>query len=294
MINKISYSLLGNINPLKNDGFANDVKKSILPGSQSSTSLTPNEYRKAVSAYIKRILSAHVMGQQHPFVEWGFKLNDLMITCIYNKRFCNRNLAEFFHPSYGNCYTFNNDKNMIVETNDSYQQQQQQRHWSIDDDDKGNDDYNLFLELYLHEQEYNEYLDERAGFRIFIHRKNEIPILSQTNLLVGPNKYTKLTFLPRIMSLSQQCQTNFTDHMKEVLQTQGVRYTQALCYKSCKHRLIIKQCKCVGPASAMFYQLLNNNPTKNNITLCSENNKCFSVISMYFSKLQKNELRENN
>ncbi|CAF0866573.1 unnamed protein product [Rotaria sordida] len=270
-----------NINPLQNDGFLNDVRKSRLPGRNTSLHVNKSEYRKAFSAYIDRILAAQVNGETHPFVQWGFKLDDLLIRCIFNKRFCYRNLTQLFHPSYGNCYTFDNDNNVQEkETNEL-------RHdWSVDDD-IGHNNYKLYLELFLHQPQYNEYLDGRAAFRIFIHRKHEVPILSQNSLFLRPNKYTKLSFSQSITSFSGQCRNELTDDMKQIFRTHKIRYTQALCYKLCKKRFLETQCKCIEPTLAVFYQFFNNNnfnntQTTKNISLCSIDDECLSQ-SIYFN-----------
>jgi hypothetical protein len=264
-------SILGNINPLKDDELLYDKRKHPLPRSESS-SLTEDEYLKAFHAYIVRIREAKDDGQRYAFVELGFKLNDILITCVFNGRSCGRNLTQFFHPNYGNCYTFDNDKHLQSEINYA------RNYWSINDDNR-EDNYRLFLELFLLQNKYNQALENRAGFRIFIHQKNEIPILSQHSLLVGPNKFTTLRFLPRVVSFYQQCQKDLTKYMKEMFLTNQVRYTQALCYKLCKHRFIVQRCKCIDPLFLVFYRFfnnINNEETTTNISLCPIDNQCFS------------------
>ncbi|CAF0787553.1 unnamed protein product [Rotaria sp. Silwood1] len=263
-----------NINPLQDDGFLHDVIKSRLPGRNTSSPINKLEYRQAVSAYVNRILTAQVNGETHPLVQWGFKLDDLLIRCIFNKRHCYRNLTQLFHPNYGNCYTFDHEHNVQDrETNDL-------RHdWSIDDD-IGHNNYKLYLELFLHQPQYNEYLDHRAAFRIFIHRKHEVPILSQNSLFLGPNKYTKLSFSQSITSFSGQCQNELTNYMKEIFRTHKIRYTQALCYKLCETRFLEEQCKCIEPTLAVFYQFFNDKNftihTTKNISLCSIDDECLT------------------
>ncbi|CAF2368910.1 unnamed protein product [Rotaria sp. Silwood2] len=264
-----------NINPLQDDKFLTDVRKSRLPGRNISGVVTEAEYRKAFSAYVDRILTAQANGETHPFVYWGFKLDDLLIRCIFNKRHCHRNLTQLFHPNYGNCYTFDNDIDVQdKESNDL-------RHdWSIDDD-IGHNNYKLYLELFLHQPQFNVFLDHRAAFRIFIHRKHEVPILSQNSLFVGPNKYTKLSFSQSITSFSRQCRNELTDDMKQILRTHTIRYTQALCYKLCEKRFVEEQCHCIEPTIAVFYQFFNdkncnNTQTTNNNSLCSIDDECLT------------------
>jgi hypothetical protein len=261
---------------LKDDTFIIDKKNPKFPGSESSSNISEFEYRKKFSAYMERILAEQVNGQQHPLVEWSFQLNDILITCIFNNHLCYRNLTQIFHPHYGNCYTFDNNENVQNEEIDDIRYD-----WSIQDD-HGEENYKLFLELFLHQGEYNAYLDHRAAFRIFIHRKQELPMLSETGLFIGPNKYTKLSFSPRVMSFSQQCRNDLTDEMKRVFPIQQVRYTQALCSKFCEHRFILQQCRCIEQTSAVFYQFFNNNFKPNN-SLCSIEDKCL-MSRGYFSK----------
>jgi hypothetical protein len=269
------FCILGNINPLRDDGFLNDIRKSRLPGGGSSSSVSESEYRKAVAAYIDRILNAQVNGQTNPLVEWGYQLNDLLITCVFNKQLCYRNLTQLFHPNYGNCYTFDNDRHVHLDEEAKHIHHD----WSIDDNN-GDNGYKLFLELFLHQNEYNAYLDSRAAFRIFIHRKHEVPILSQNSVFLGPNKYTKLIFSQRIMAFSRQCRNELTDDMKQIF-TNKVRYTQALCYKICEQRIIEQQCKCIEPTLAVFYQFFSNkcesNKATTNISLCSINDRCLTT-----------------
>lgn len=266
-----------NVNPLRDDGFVSDDRKPGLPGYDNSSKIGEQEYRKIIAAYMERILAAQVSGERHPLVKSGYQLDDLLITCIFNKHFCHRNLTQIFHPNYGNCYTFDHHQHVQNEQIDDIRYD-----WSINDDN-GDKSYKLFLEIYLHQKEYIEFLDQRAALRLFVHRKQEIPMLSETSLLLRPNKYTELSFLPRVMSFSRHCRNDSTAEMKATFLTQEVRYTQPLCFKLCEHRFIIKRCRCVEQAFAVFYQFFNDHFIKSNISLCSINDPCL-LSRGYFSK----------
>ena len=249
----------------------------MLPTSQSlSSNISEAEYRKKVTAYMERILAEQVNGQQHPFVEWSYQLSDLLITCVFNKHYCYQNLSQIFHPHYGNCYTFNNDENVRPDEIEDIRFD-----WSIDKN-HGVENYKLFLELFLRQRDYNPYLDQRAAFRIFIHRKQEVPMFSETSLFVGPNKYTKLSFVPRVMSFSRNCRNDLTSEMKWIFPIGKVRYTKALCSKFCEHRYILNRCKCIEQESAVFYQFFSNN-FKPSEYLCSVDDQCL-MSRGYFSK----------
>ena len=270
--------ILGNVNPLKDDGFVSDDRKPGLPGYENSSKIGEQEYRKIVAAYMERILAAQVSGERHPLVKSGFQLDDLLITCIFNKHLCYRNLTQIFHPNYGNCYTFDHYQHVQNEEINDIRYD-----WSMNDDN-GDKKYNLYLEIYLHQKDYIEYLDQRAALRLFVHRKQEIPMLSETSLLLRPNKYTELSFLPRVMSFSRRCRNDSTAEMKRFFRTQQARYTQPLCFKLCEHRFIIARCQCIEQTFAVFYQFFSDQSSRSNITLCSINDPCL-VSRGYFSKL---------
>lgn len=274
-----------NIVPLKDDGFLNDNKKPYFSNSNVSSSNDDETiYWKTYTEYMRRILLDQVSGQKHPFVKFGFQLNDILVTCIFNKQKCKRNLRQMFHPNYGICYTFDNDLHIRNETFHDTRQD-----WFINNDDNGDEKYQVFFEFYLQQREYNQYLDNRAAMRIFIHRKHEIPILSQTSLIIGPNRYTKISFLPRVMSLIQQCRYDLTDNMKIIFSNQQVRYTQALCYKICEHQSIIQQCQCIDPRFVVFYQYFNNENhqnTNSNISLCPVDCECLQTRAIFSKNIE--------
>lgn len=271
----------GNINPLRDDGFLNDFRKSKLPGGGSSGPMNESEYSKAFAAYIDRIFAAQAIGEIHPLVKWSYQLNDLLITCVFNERVCHRNLTLLFHPNYGNCYTFDHKSHVRREKGST-------RHdWSVDNV-LGDHNYKLYMELFLHQQEYNQYFDERAAFRFFIHRKHEVPMLSETSLFLGPDRYTKLSFSQRMLSFTQRCRTNLTENMKRIFSTQQVRYTQALCMKLCEQYFLEKRCGCILPTLFVFYQFYSNRygQTFNETPVCSIDDECIQNLSS-FSKTMK-------
>jgi hypothetical protein len=132
--------------------------------------------------------------------------------------------------------------------------------WSIEEENVG-DGYKLFLELFLYQNEYIPYLDDRAGFRIFIHRQNEIPILSENSLFLAPTTYTNLIFSQRMVTFSQQCRKDLTDDMKQIFNSDSVRYSQALCYKVCEFRFRKTEHQCTDLLFIFFIQFFSQNQT---------------------------------
>ena len=216
-------------------------------------------------------------------IKSGYTLNDLLIDCTFNGRVCHRNLTLFVHPNYGNCYTFDNDVHVAKERNKSTP-----HFWSVDDEDD-EDGYRLVMELYLYQYEYIQYLNERAAFRIFIHRKHEIPVLSQNSLFLAPTTFTKLIFSQRILSFSQQCQDDFTDDMKQMFNSDHIKYSQALCFKLCEFRYIATHCQCIDILFMVFFQFFTKNQTKQLSPkyLCKNDTKCSSYREDFSKNFKK-------
>ncbi|CAF0884383.1 unnamed protein product [Rotaria sordida] len=267
-----------NLNPLRNESLVDDdIHHQHTPTSYSS--YIDNDYQNKFSEYMIRLLAKNLKNKRSPIIESGYKLNDLLIKCTFNGRFCHRNLTSFFHPNYGNCYTFNNDIHV-----DRTQRNDSLHRWSIDDEDV-EDSYKLFLELYLYQNEYIPYLDDRAAIRLFIHRKHQIPILSQTSLFLPPTTFTKLIFSQRIISFSQRCRNNLTNNMKRIFGSNNVRYSQTLCFKLCEFRFIKKLCNCTDQLLMVFLQFFSQNYTTyaNTDNLCSIKNKCLTYRNLFNS-----------
>lgn len=152
-------------------------------------------------------------------------------------------------------------------------------------DDLVGNNFKLYLELFLRQQEYNFYLDDRAAFRIFFHRKHEVPMLSQGSVFLPPNRYTKLSFSQRMFSYHRNCRKTLTKNMKKVFPENQVRYTQALCNKLCEQRFIEEKCHCIEPTLFVFYQFYGSQyKQKNNHTrICSIDEKCLQN-RQHFSK----------
>jgi hypothetical protein len=231
------------------------------------------------------LLVGNINNSRPTIIESGYKLNELLIQCIFNGRSCNENFTTFFHPNYGNCYTFN----IINQTDIS----ERNNIWSIEDENI-EDGYKLFLELFLYQNEYIPYLDDRAAFRIFIHRKNEIPILSENSLFLAPTTFTKLIFSQRMITFSQQCRKDLTDDMKQMFNSDSVRYSQALCFKLCEFRFIQKEYQCTDQIFMVFIQFFSQNRTTklNTNRSCPINHK-HHLNRHHLSKYLNNKKKKN-
>lgn len=234
---------------------------------------------------MKSILERSLKDGSEAFVPIGYRLNDLMIQCHFKGYLCHRNLSSFFHPAYGNCYTFHHDENVNFRfRKNSF------RFWTIENDDQTYS-YKLFLELFVYRDEYIPHFDDRAAFRVFIHRKNEIPILSQTSFFLAPGVFTKLIFSYRQISFSRKCRTKLTRRMEEIFLPGEGRYSQTLCYKLCELNYLERLCRCVEPNFLVFAKFFRRNQTKQfqSSQICSMQNDClktrnyFGLFRRFFS-----------
>ncbi|CAF0801224.1 unnamed protein product [Adineta ricciae] len=259
-----------NLNPVRNLKVLNrpsDRPRPPRPGHMN------RDLSHFVDALMRRQLTKNLHRKRPMVMESGYALDDLLIQCVFNGYVCHGNFTPFFHPNYGNCFTFDNDLHVS-----NIPQNETTPFWTMVDDESTDDGYKLFLELFLHQDDYEPSLDDRAAFRVFIHRKNQIPILSQNSLFLAPKTYTKLIFSQRIILFSHKCRSDLTDEMKEIFGLNSIRYSQDLCFKLCEFRLITIECNCTNRLLMVFSQFFNPNHTTHIKTndSCSITNKCFS------------------
>jgi len=229
-------------------------------------------------------LLARSINKSQPIIaQSGYQLKDLLIRCVFNGQSCRENFTSFLHPSYGNCFTLNDSSTGEIQENFN------SNFWSDDDDEIGADGYKLFLELYLYQYEDISNLNDRTAFRIFIHHKNEIPVLSENSLFLAPKTFTKLIFSQRFITFYQNCRKDLTDDMKQLFSEDSVRYSQALCYRVCEFRYIAKQCQCTDQSFMVFFPFISHNQTNqiNTNQSCLINTKCLNRHS-HFSKYLNN------
>ena len=271
---KTSFSL-GNLNPLSYQTFQNETL-----GRQSNPCSDGGDGdRNRFIAYMCGILTDSLSTNHLSVFRAGYQLNELLIQCKFNQYDCHENFTTFFHPNYGNCYTFDygNDIEKYVSKPASSQA------WTFEDENLGGNP-KLFLELYSCQEESIHEIEDRAGFRIFIHRKNEIPILAENSLLLPPKTFTQLIYSQRIIKFSRQCRVSLTDDMKQMFNSNSVRYSQALCLKLCEFRFIQNECNCTDQLFLVFARFFSRNRTKTNGLKppCSIQNHCPARIR--FSK----------
>jgi hypothetical protein len=261
---------LGNLNPLRSTVFPNKNQ------SQPPINCTHVE---CINTHMSEYLAENRNGNQSATSKIGYKLNELLIQCTFNGQSCNKNFSKFFHPTYGNCYTFKHPENHTT-----FARKDVTRLWSIADENSGDVD-RLLLELYVFQNEYIPFLEDRTGFRIFIHRKNELPILSQNSLFLAPGTFTRLIYSQRMIRFTQQCRKNLTDDMTSAFNSNSVQYSQTLCHKICELLYIERQYSCIDPYFLVLTQFFSRNRTEQmrSTPLCPYD-RAYRDNSYYFSK----------
>lgn len=235
-----------------------------------------------------RILTENLTETRLSIFKAGYQLNELLIQCKINRKDCETNFKTFFHPNYGNCYTFN-----PTNVTEIFSNRIRTNSLTFDGENIGVNG-KLFLELFSCQNEFIHDIEARAGFRIFIHRKHEIPILSENSLLLPPKTFTQLIYSQRIIRFFQQCHTDLSDDMKRIFNSNSVRYSQALCLKLCEFRSIEDKCNCTDQFFLVFTRFFSVNRTIpiNTKQPCSIGNRCSARIR--FSKLNKKQNQKEN
>lgn len=238
---------------------------------------------------MSQFLAENINNSQSIAIPLGYQLNELLIRCTFNNRDCQTNFSPFFYPNYGNCYTFNHG--MIHE---NFGRRNISRVSPIENEYFG-DSYKLSLELFLYANEYIPFIEERTAFRMYIHRPNEIPILSSNTLFLAPTTFTKLIYSQRMITFSRNCRTDLTEDMKTILNCNNTRYSQALCLKLCEFRFIEKRCRCADPLLMIFIRFFSVNRTIpiNTGRLCSFNYTCHKHRN-HFGKLNLHRNEKKN
>lgn len=243
------FDLSGNLNPLRNESFLDENSAC------ARSSCTDKQRYKSFIEYMKKFLVMNINNTHSTTIPSGYQLDELLIQCTFNNRPCHHHFTPFFYPNYGNCYTFN-----LTAANDNIGRKNISRATSIEDEYFG-DSYKLSLELFVYENEYIPFIEERTAFRIYIHRPNEIPILSPNSLFLAPKTFTKLIYSQRILTFSQQCRRELTEEMNMMFNGYSMRYSQALCLKLCEFRFIEQVCRCSDPLLLVFVRFFARNRT---------------------------------
>ena len=167
----------------------------------------------------------------------GFELKDMLVTCYFNWKKCDLNdFKYFYHPLYGNCFTFNSGDDRIKKVNlqGAY--------------------HGLSLELFMGDpmvQTKHDYDDELI---VSIHNQSNVPRLNSERILASVGKETDLkvnrNFISKLGPPYSKClklgskpdfNSEFYDY---IVNTLKLNYSQQHCYLICLQKQVISRLAC--------------------------------------------------
>ncbi|KAG9476854.1 hypothetical protein GDO78_002312 [Eleutherodactylus coqui] len=163
-------------------------------------------------------------------IQLGYPADELLINCVFDGKPCDaRNFTLFYHPLYGNCYTFNDAKRgQLLESS------------------MGGAEAGLKLIMYIDEEEYNPYLSTAAGAKILVHDQNDYPFIEESGTELETATETsigmQLTESSKLSSPYSDCTIDGSDVPFKNLY--GKKYTFQICLYSCFQMEMVKTCGC--------------------------------------------------
>ena len=174
----------------------------------------------------------------------GFQIESMLVSCMFNYLSCNiSDFTYFYHPKYGNCYTFNgNLPAKTISTPGLI--------------------YGLTLELYLGNPPVDTVYNYEDGVYVSIFNQTDAPFTRMDVIKVPAGAETDLimnrNFLSRLSPPYGKCMaTEFSsDLYNYIVNTLNVSYSQEYCYSLCMQQQTKNNCSCVNLFLPMF---LNDN-----------------------------------
>lgn len=155
----------------------------------------------------------------------------------------NETFTYFFHPIYGNCYTFNADKYDNVSSKEPVR--------TTNTGHLKNFFANLDLSIDNEASQLN--INDIFGGVIFIHEFGSIPI-TEDPLFLSPGFITNIalqrTYLHKLPKPYSSCEIDNDKAIKikselyTDFKTKSIKYTQNLCFKYCFFKYNLKSCSC--------------------------------------------------
>ncbi|XP_068100551.1 amiloride-sensitive sodium channel subunit gamma [Hyperolius riggenbachi] len=163
-------------------------------------------------------------------IEMGYSADDLFVNCLYDGKSCDaRNFTLFYHPLYGNCYTFNDaQRSELLESS------------------MGGSEAGLKLLIHIDEDEYNPFLVTAAGAKIIIHDQNDFPFIEESGTELETATQTsigmQLTESTKLSDPYSDCTIDGSD--VSVPNLYNKKYTYQICLYSCFQLEMVKTCGC--------------------------------------------------
>ncbi|XP_077193094.1 epithelial sodium channel subunit alpha-like [Paroedura picta] len=179
-------------------------------------------YRFHYISLLARLPSDQILGEDSDA--------NFIISCRFNKEPCNKgNFTHFRHPTYGNCYTLNNQMDSTRWTS------------SMPGSQHG-------LSLLLRTEQNNSVplLSTGSGARVMVHDQNEPAFMGEGGFDVRPGMQTSITVRKKVLEhlggAYGRCSWNGSDVPMRNLYTS--KYTEQACVHSCFQSLMVERCGC--------------------------------------------------
>ncbi|KAG2455711.1 SCNNG protein, partial [Polypterus senegalus] len=120
----------------------------------------------------------NIIAQQslETLVKMGYSAEEFISTCTFNGAMCSsRNFTQSYHPTLGNCYTFNSGYDGEI----------------IQSSTAGSKN-GLIVVLNLGLEDYNPFLSSSEGAIIMIHNQNEHPFIEDLGIMIQMAKETSI------------------------------------------------------------------------------------------------------
>ena len=201
----------------------------------------------------------------------GYQIEDMLVSCMFNYLPCSSSdFSYFYHPRYGNCYTFNKQipsKTISVP----------------------GVVYGLTLELYLGNPSVDTINNAKDGIIMSIHNQTDapftkmdvinVPTRAETDLIINRNFISRMPF-----PYGSCMQTEFSsDLYKYIVNTLNISYSQEYCFSLCLQNQTKINCGCINVFLPMF--------ESDNSSFCSnEQIECMSNFVNTFGKTPSNTI----
>jgi hypothetical protein len=181
---------------------------------------------------------------------FGFKLDEIVISCLYQNKPCNMTSDwRWFHSyHYGNCFRFNGGWSQAT-INDTLKEE------VIKTTKKPGAEFGLILELFVGDPA-NKLLDSRTGFKIIINNQSVESLPSEEGITVGPGLWNEIaierTFINTLPSPFSNCITTIdaknsaNNNVLDIMLNRFNKtdYHHKFCLKLCLQLYLIKKCGC--------------------------------------------------
>ena len=177
---------------------------------------------------------------------YGFRIEEMLISCYFRNKACSKeDFKYFYHPFYGNCYSFNTG------------QYNNGTKYEIKDVVISGNRYGLILELLLGDPSADSINEFHDGVIISIDNQSFIPFINddvikasagaETDLIISREFITKLPkpYGDCLEDTSQNSSFNLK-YFKYITQTLKINYSEKFCYSLCIQQTIFDTCGCTN------------------------------------------------